>query len=215
LIIGFPSWDPGGKRIVFHARTPDVSNGDPRIYYVDADGNGVAQQVGDGALGLNVPSWSLDGEHVLANTTNNGRGEIYRMRVADGATEPLIEGDVPRESFDGTRLYYAHVGRIGLFSRSLVGSVASNPESVAVPDYRPLDAWQLTRDGLYYVSPTAGGRPRMRYFDFATNQFSDVHEFPAQLDTFSFSADGATLWYSTLQGSPGSDLTLFEFAAPR
>ena len=213
FLIGYPSFSPDGKRIAFHARVAALFDAAPRIYYVDVDGNGIAQQIGDGALGLNVPSWSRDGQYVFANTVIGGRSRAYRMRVADGATESLIEGDLPRVSFDEARLFYVQVGRTGLFARSLAGDVANNPETVVIPDYRPLSAWQVARDGLYYLTVGADNVRHIRFLDETTGQSTDVLEISTALDSFGVSADGTTLWYSALQGSAGSDLTLFEFDA--
>jgi hypothetical protein len=112
-------------------------------------------------------------------------------------------------------LFYVQVGRAGLFARSLAGDVANNPETVVIPDYRPLFAWQVARDGLYYLTVDADNVRHIRFLDETTGQSTDVLEISTALDSFGVSADDTTLWYSALQGSAGSDLTLFEFhAAP-
>jgi Tol biopolymer transport system component len=211
FLIGFASFSPDGKRIAFHARIEGVFNAEPRLYYVDVDGNGIAQQISDGALGLNVPSWSRNGEYVLSTSFITGRSRIYRTRLADGTSEFLIEGDLPRVSFDETKLFYVQVGRDGLFARSLVGDIASNPETVVIADYRPLLPWQVARDGLYYSSVGADNVRRIRFVDERTQQPTEVIEVSTPVDSFGLSADGTTLWYAALQGSAGSDLTLLEF----
>jgi len=213
-LIGFPGWSHDGKRVVFHARIANRFNGEQRVYIVDVDGTGIAQQIGDGTLRLSVPSWAPDGEHVFAETGVQGHSEILRVSVADGTAEPLVDGDVGRVAPNDDRLFYVKVGQAGIFSRAYTGDIASNPETEVVHDYRPLDAWQSVIGGVYYVGRSGGATSRLRFLNLANGETTDVFDAPIQVGSIGPSLDGARLWYSSLQGAAGVDLTLFEFADP-
>lgn len=212
LRIAVPNWDQQGRRLVFHARVPEL-----KLFTVDPDAAGVPKPIKTD-LELAAPSWSADGEHVYANTVGDTR--IYRVSVSDGAaTGPLFNGDLAHESPDGKFLLYARSGHPGIYRRSLEGDVADNAEELVVPDYQPqAGAWggyAAVPNGLYYTSFAHGSFGAIRYHDWATRKSTDVLAEPGRITSgLTVSPDQTRLWYGAMSADAGTDLVMLEFAQP-
>jgi hypothetical protein len=66
-------------------------------------------------------------------------------------------GDIAMETPDGKRILYSKINEFGIFSRSLEGDPAKNPEERIVDDYTPLGGgYDPVWDGFFYtgMSPT-------------------------------------------------------------
>jgi Tol biopolymer transport system component/predicted Ser/Thr protein kinase len=97
-----PQWSPDGRHIAFHAHVPDQS----QLYVVDPDA-GVPRKITDNPFGFHGPVWMPDGEHLLAwQIMRRNRGNVFRVRIADGFAEELFEGVYPLLTPDGKRILY-------------------------------------------------------------------------------------------------------------
>lgn len=204
---GAPRWSPDGTQLSFASFTP---NGEPHVYLVDAD-EGVPRLLTTGI----VSGWSPDGQW-LYGTQLDGAPSLFRFRLADGHRETLLPAGVAAQpSTDGTRIFYMHRAEPGLFARSLVGDVATNPEEQLVDDYRypPSSGFQVLDDGIMYVSYAPDDRARaLRFYDFATGRGSDIAAIPPEAGVvwgIAVSPDGRELLY-TLPTS-GVDLVRLDF----
>ncbi|MFZ2506990.1 MAG: hypothetical protein WAW79_00765, partial [Steroidobacteraceae bacterium] len=210
LRVSVPNWDREGRRLVFHARVPEL-----KLFTVDPDAAGVPRPI-ETDLELAAPSWSADGEHVYANSV--GDTLVFRVRVADGvATGPLFNGDLAHETLDGKYLLYARSGYPGIYRRSLEGEVVGNAEQLVVSDYQPQagawGGWAAVPNGLYYTSFAHGAFGAIRYFDWATGTSIDVLAEPGRITSgLTISPDQTRLWYGALSTGAGTDLVMLEFA---
>jgi Tol biopolymer transport system component len=75
-----PDWSPNGGRLAFASGT----NGNERIYVIDADGSDLTLL----AIG-NAPDWSPDGRRILFQRPSAGNSDIYVMN-ADGTDETRL-----------------------------------------------------------------------------------------------------------------------------
>ncbi|MCB2067256.1 MAG: PD40 domain-containing protein, partial [Erythrobacter sp.] len=111
-----PRFSPNGKRIAF---TSDRAGGD-NIWIMNADGSDPRQLTDESFRLLNQPSWSPDGQFIVAKkhfTTERsaGTGEVWLYHVSGGEGVPLVErvnenfqkelGE-PIYSPDGSAVYY-------------------------------------------------------------------------------------------------------------
>jgi Tol biopolymer transport system component len=204
---GIPRWSPDGAQLSFMAFAP---NAEPHTYLVDVD-EGLPTLLTSGA----ATGWSRDGQYLYV-TELAGINRVYRYRRADGARELLVErAAAAQETVDGRRLLYVRPNQPGIFVRSLVGDVASNPEERLVADYAhpPSHGIQPVEGGFYYVGYTPDGRARaVRFFDDATGAATDVAPVPANADVvwgLTVSRDERELLF----GAPdlGADLVQLEF----
>jgi Tol biopolymer transport system component len=215
LRVAVPNWDRESRRLVFHARLRG-NDTRPKLYVVDPDAAGGPRRI-ETAENLAAPSWSADGEHVYANSV--GDTQVFRVRVADGATEPLFEGDLAQETPDGKHMLYARTDPPGIYRRSLEGDVASNAEVRVVADFQvqagAWGGWAAVPDGLYYTAFEGGGFRAIRYHDWATGTSIEVLSVSGLgriRGGLTVSPDQTHLWYAAVPPDAGSDLTMFEFA---
>ena len=209
-IAGFPHWSPDGQFLVFHARVPEVHE-EPQLYVVRVQ-DGVTTQVTHGKPGLTTPSWSMDGQTIYANAFEGGETHIYSLPAAGGARRLLWEGADAVESPGRKLLIYDKEDKAGVYTRSLAGDPAQNPERLLVNDFfAPWGGFIPVEDGIYYVGYTAAGIPRaFRFHSFATGVSVDVAPAPANLDIgLTVTPDRSRLAYST-KAEGGQDLVEIE-----
>ncbi|WP_426163952.1 amidohydrolase family protein [Sandarakinorhabdus sp. DWP1-3-1] len=113
-----PRFSPDGKRIAF---TSDRGGGD-NIWLMNIDGSDKRQLTREEFRLLNQPSWSPDGQFIIAKkhfTTGRslGTGEVWLYHVSGGSGVPLVkraseqlqkELGEPIYAPDGKSLYYTH-----------------------------------------------------------------------------------------------------------
>jgi Tol biopolymer transport system component/DNA-binding winged helix-turn-helix (wHTH) protein len=206
-VTGFPRWSPDGTRIAFHT---SARNQERTIYTVDTHG-GTPVKLGTGCC---PTGWSADGQYLYVGDLGT-INQAARLRVKDGQRETLFQGDFTVESVDGGQLLYARTGEPGIFTRSLRGDVAHNPEVKLVDDYRlTLGGFVPVKDGFYYLGHTPAGQPQaFRFYDYASRKVHDVVPAPNGVGLgLAVSPDGRELLYSAAAAGAGADLVLIEFA---
>ncbi len=103
-----PRWSPDGQRIAFGSTRGQKGNID--IHVMNADGSGVVRLT-DHPAPEQGPAWAADGESLFFTGERDGRGEIYRVWLADKRVERVTNGInraiMPATSPDGRYLAYA------------------------------------------------------------------------------------------------------------
>jgi Tol biopolymer transport system component len=200
------SWSPDGKHIAFNTARP--ASGERILHTVGVD-DGVPRRHESSGVS---PIWSRDGE-ALYFTELESRS-IMRLDLANERRETLFPGGFAEITPDGKALLYSKFDEPGVFTRSLDGDPAANPETRIVPDHTlgrggiaPVDG------GFYYTASTAEGVPRaIRFYDAATGAARDIAEVPPGLvEKLAVAPDGRELLYASQSSEAGSDLVLLEF----
>ena len=121
-----PRWSPDGQFIAFtsnrahygpqaEAGTPDLD-----VYVMQADGSRVRRVTTDPGNDQD-PSWLPDGQDLVFSSDRASRGDLFRVRIADGRTERLTTNFVgraimPAVSPDGSTVAFAaQTLRVGAF----------------------------------------------------------------------------------------------------
>lgn len=103
-----PRWSPDGQRIAFSSTRAGGGNFD--IYMMDADGANIVRLT-DHPSAEQGPTWAADGASLFFTGERDGRGEIYRVWLADRRTQRVTSGIdraiMPAASPDGKYLAYA------------------------------------------------------------------------------------------------------------
>ena len=103
-----PTWSPDGRRIAFSSTRGQKNNLD--IFVMDADGGNVTRLTEHPAT-EQEPVWAHDGQSLFFSGERDGRGEIYRVWLADKRVERITSGTnrsiMPATSPDGKYLAYA------------------------------------------------------------------------------------------------------------
>jgi Tol biopolymer transport system component len=219
-VTAWPRWSPDGKLITFHSWV----DAKPQIYTLDverilgssgdASGSVAPRKITDSAFGFFSPAWSADEKYIYANRATGG-SRVFRIPVDGGTPQDLFEGCEPVVTTDGHRVVYAKIGHLGIFSRSLDGDPATNPEEKLVDDYRPPGSdLNLVADGVYYISWNGPGKPRsIRFYNYAARKSIDVAPVSGRVPDvpgLGVSPDRRRLVYSEFS-KKGKDLTLIEF----
>jgi Tol biopolymer transport system component len=223
-----PSWSPDGRQIAFHARR----EGRAEVFVLDIDAEAVMARPGDAPpsveprrvvevpFDLVAAQWSRDGKYLYA--LRNDVGRQFRFPAAGGEIgeiEDLFESDAARVHPTADRIYYAKRGGAppGIFSRSLVGNIGSNPEQQVHADPVAPSGWTVTERGIYYFARFKLGTPDvMRFFDFTTRRSFDLGPTTRLMfSTLRASPDGSRLIYDTTLESDGSLLALQLGTRPR
>lgn len=103
-----PSWSNDGRRIAFSSTRGQKGNLD--IFVMNADGTGVTRLT-DHPAAEQDPAWAPDDKSLFFTGERDGRGEIYRVWIADRRVERITSGInraiMPAVSRDGRYLAYA------------------------------------------------------------------------------------------------------------
>jgi TolB protein len=103
-----PSWSQDGRRIAFSSTRGQPGNLD--IFVMDADGSNIVRLTDHAAL-EQEPVWAADDKSLYFSAERDGRGEIYRVWLADKRVERITTGInrsiMPAVSRDGRYLAYA------------------------------------------------------------------------------------------------------------
>lgn len=121
-----PRWSPDGQLIAFasnrahYGPQPEQGTPDLDLYVMRADGSQVRRVTTDPGNDAD-PSWLPDGQSLVVSSDRSSRGDLYRVRLADGHTDRLTTNFVgraimPAVSPDGrTVAFAAQTLRIGEF----------------------------------------------------------------------------------------------------
>lgn len=103
-----PKWSNDGRQVAFSSTRGQKGNLD--IFVMDADGSNVVRLT-DHPSAEQGPVWAADGKSLFFTGERDGRGEIYRVWVADKRVERVTAGInrsiMPAASPDGRYLAYA------------------------------------------------------------------------------------------------------------
>jgi hypothetical protein len=135
------------------------------------------KQISHSPVGLYSPAWSPDGQYLYVH---QGERDLQRLPAAGGEPEDLCEGDNPVVAADGHRLLYDKVGHRGIFSRSLDGDIAGNPEERVVEDFLPSGSnINPFADGFYYIGRGADDTASaIRFYQYADRKSIDIYPLP-------------------------------------
>ena len=218
-MIGFPHWSADGKRIAFHSW---IGNR-PQIFITEVEPSGSETkavkhgdgtiQVTDAKFGAVSPAWSADGTSLYFGRIGGSR--IFRTPARGGPLEDVFDGTAGIVTPDGRRFVYFKIGHLGIFSRSLDGDPATNPEEKLADDYRPPgDDLNVFADGVYYISWNGDGRRRaVRFYSYAQKKSVDIFVLPGPIGSpqdLGVSPDRLQMVYHQLSGL-GTDLSIIEF----
>lgn len=208
-MIGYPRWSADGRRIAFHAW---VGNR-PQIFTTGVDSHLPAAQLTNAAFGGVSPSWSPDEKYIYFSRIVGG-DRMFRIPAEGGPMEDLFEASGGTVAPDGRSIVYFKENRRGIFSRSLAGDPASNPEVKLVDDYKaPGDDLNPFADGVYYISWNGDGHRRaVRFYNYALKTSVDVFELPGPVATppdLAVSPDRRRLIYHQLS-AVGTQLSLID-----
>ncbi len=170
-----PVWSPDGGRIVFVQDSLSGTDGQLRLYVMNADGSEAKQLVAPANRPNQDehPAWSPDGKTIAFTTTRAGNQEIY-LCDADGSnlrritTSPGADSH-PTWSPDGKQLAFCSVrfGNMEICAMGADGSdvrrLTDHPALDYAPKWSPDGrhiAFTTTRDGdyeVYLVRPDGSG----------------------------------------------------------
>jgi Tol biopolymer transport system component len=111
--VSHPSWSPDGMKIAFAIS----SDGNSRIYVINADGSGLRELAGTGGNDEN-PAWSPNGTTIAFDSyRGDGNSSIYVMSTEGLQPQPLTSGRTddmnPAWSPDANKLVYQSYDGMG------------------------------------------------------------------------------------------------------
>lgn len=105
--IGHPSWSPDGKKIAFHAYSPNDGAWD--IFVMNSDGSGLINLTRHPAADFD-PAWSPDGQRIAFVSSHDAQAEIYVMNADGSAQTRLTRNNIwqsdPAWSPDGRHIAF-------------------------------------------------------------------------------------------------------------
>lgn len=210
--VSAPRWSPDGKQIVFEGRIKGSSD----LYLISAAGGSPVAFANSSAQEV-LPWWSSDGKSIYYAADHSGDWQIWQQRVEGGNPVRLTEngGFAPRQSTDGTWLYYTHgPDKRGLFRMPASGGM----EEPVLPTLESAlwGNWGLAGDLLFFfeaLDPSTGFRAAIVEQHLPSGRRREVHRIPrlpARFDTgLAVSPNGKEILYAQLDRG-GSDLFLID-----
>jgi len=204
-IVGYIRWSSDSQMVAFHARLPD----DPQVY-IARIADGLVRQVTYGKPGFMGPSWASDGLSLYADALERGANRTYRIPMAGGVPQLLVEGGAAIEVPSRNLLIYEKEDQSGIYCRSLTGDIAANQERLLVEDYEPRwGGFYPVDDGIYYGSLSSLHRA-FRFYHFDSGAAVDIAPQPINLHVgLTVAPDRTRLVYSTY--SERQDLVQIEY----
>jgi Tol biopolymer transport system component len=196
-LTGTPRWSPDSQRIVFDSRVA----GHPELYVATPDG-GRAQRLPTGTPDASEPFWSADGRWIYFSTERPPG--IWKVLVGGGTATRLTnhEGLLPRESPDGTRVFYSRFMNRSLHPHELWSASVNGGDERSVAGMPPLswpDQWTPSPSGLYFLNAEATP-PTINLFEHANRRIRSVAQLQGEVKDYgaglSLSGDGHILVYA-------------------
>jgi Tol biopolymer transport system component len=207
---GTPRWSPDGRRLTFDS----LEAGDWNVYVIDADG-GIPRRLTPEASVDHTASWSHDGRWIYFGSDRSGRTEIWKAPSEGGEAIQVTRdgGYYAEESSDGRFLYFTKTAHGGIFRMPLSGGPATALEPTGSVDWGD---WALSRSGLYFCAPVAGGDTAspvhaIRYLDFQSGKVSEVERKEGRVGRGWLAVSPDEKWILYSEGPPWtSELMLVE-----
>ncbi len=205
---GSPAWSPDGRRIGYDSRM----SGKADIYVVNVDGGQRIRLTEDRFENV-TPSWSRDGKWIYFASNRSGSLQLWKMPTGGGEAIQITKqgGFSPIESWDGKFVIYSKRRMApGLWRVNV-----QTGEETLLTDIHNAGywrSWEVTRQGIYFVTGESPQRSMIEFYDFATGKVTLVAKLqtwiPPALDGLSVSPDGR--WIMYMQQQVTSDIMLID-----
>jgi Tol biopolymer transport system component len=196
-LTGTSRWSPDSQRIIFDSRVA----GHAELYVASPDG-GRAQRLPTGTPDASQPFWSADDRWIYFGTEKPPG--IWKVPAGGGTATRLTnhEGFLPRESPDGTRVFYSRLMNRSLHPHELWSASVKGGDERSVAGMPPLrwpDQWTPSPSGLYFLNAKATP-PTINLFDPVSRRIRSVAQLQGDVRDYgaglSLSADGHILVYA-------------------
>ena len=202
-VSGYPRWSPDGKYIVFHSRP----NGYANVYVINVE-SGWYRAVTTGTTNDAAPSWSHDGKWIYFCSDRNDGSQVWRVPAEGGPASQVTKngGAVAFDAADGKLLFYSKFSEPGLWMLPLNGG----SESQVLPSLYTLDAFVITKAGIYFACRRASNEASIDFMSFSPRRIQEITRIKSPLgSSLAVSPDGRSLLYVQAD-QIGSDLILVD-----
>mgnify|MGYP003392788780 CR=1 FL=1 len=156
-----PRFSPDGKRIAF---VSDRAGGD-NIWLMNRDGTGKVQLSKEDFRLLNQPSWSPDGQFIVAKkhfTTGRslGTGEVWMYHVSGGAGVPLVKKPNERHQKELGEPIFAADGKSVFYTRNVTPGPIFEYAQDSNTDLFHIERYSLPDGDVSTAASGAGGAVR-------------------------------------------------------
>ncbi|WP_428629344.1 amidohydrolase family protein [Sphingopyxis sp.] len=156
-----PRFSPDGKRIAF---VSDRAGGD-NIWLMNRDGTGKVQLSKEDFRLLNQPSWSPDGQFIVAKkhfTTGRslGTGEVWMYHVSGGAGVPLVKKPNERHQKELGEPIFAADGKSVFYTRNVTPGPIFEYAQDSNTDLFHIERYSLQDGEVSTAASGAGGAVR-------------------------------------------------------
>lgn len=190
-------WAPDGKSFVFDAD-------DDRIYRLDLETGAAAAITPMGMIARN-PAFGPDSKLVVFTSDKTGEWQIWAQELAGGAPTQVTEGGGFSARFGPDKtLYFTKYYRDGLWRKD--GTSGAETLHVAHMVTGPVQQWELTADGVYYLNIEQIPM-RLMFSSWPAGEPVALHDIPFTGFTFELDPKGNALLFSR-EDDRTSDLVL-------